>query len=718
VILQKANTLFNRFVKRINDTTIGICFSAVLLLIANTVSGNHSKTDSLWAVYNNKNQPDSNRLKAISMLARGCITSNPDSSISLAKLQFDLGNSSTYKKGKIYAVKALNLIGVAFRLKGNFPGQIEYGLKVLQLGKEIGDQRDVADAYTNIGIAYFCQSDYPKTLDYSLKAMEIREAMKDKKGLGDCYSVIGSVYREMSNNTQALDYHLRSLKLMEELSDQYGIANCCMNIGIVYGIMKEYKKAIEYNLRAIKIDEEIGNKQGLGACYTNIGTYCQDLSEFTTGMQYALKALGLNKEFGDKDGIGICYINLSELCSNMGDSRRAIQYGDSALQIFKEVVSVRNEGLAYGNLATVYSKMKKFKEAYENEVRFKTLTDSVFNVDNSKQLSDLKTKYEVEKREGELKIKAEAEQQKLKAIADIDKRRQQAIIYSVVFVLVLTAFFGLFMFNRFRITKKQKHIIEHQKEIVEEHRKEIIDSITYAKRLQQAILPPIEELKQCFPQSFLIYKPKDIVAGDFYWMEQLDNIIYIAAADCTGHGVPGAMVSIVCSNALNRAVKEFGLRETGLILDKTRDLVLETFAKSNSEVKDGMDISLLAIDRQKGNAFWSGANNQLWYIENSELKEITANKQPIGKSDDPRPFTTHTVEINRATTFYLMTDGFPDQFGGERGKKFKYKPLQEMLVANCEKHMEEQEKILSAAFMEWKGNLEQVDDVTIIGIRI
>jgi ligand-binding sensor domain-containing protein/serine phosphatase RsbU (regulator of sigma subunit) len=267
------------------------------------------------------------------------------------------------------------------------------------------------------------------------------------------------------------------------------------------------------------------------------------------------------------------------------------------------------------------------------------------------------------------------------------------------------------------IAEEQRAEAEHQKELVQEQKREIIDSITYAKRLQQAILPSDEEIKKQLPESFLFYKPKDIVAGDFYWMERLDHILFIAAADSTGHGVPGAMVSVVCCNALNRAVKEFALRDPGKILDKTRDLVLETFAKSASEIKDGMDISLLAIDTHKKTALWSGANNHLWYIEHNEMKELTPDKQPIGKTYNPVPFTTHSIHFTSPTTFYLLTDGYPDQFGGPKGKKFKYKPLEEMLLSTCNMTLEEQHKILSGAFEDWKGNLEQVDDVTIIGVR-
>jgi sigma-B regulation protein RsbU (phosphoserine phosphatase) len=288
--------------------------------------------------------------------------------------------------------------------------------------------------------------------------------------------------------------------------------------------------------------------------------------------------------------------------------------------------------------------------------------------------------------------------------------------------------------------KERTTELQHQKEIVEEKQKEIIDSINYAKRLQDAILPPKKLIDDHLKENFVLFKPKDIVAGDFYWAEKIGNHFFIAAADCTGHGVPGAMVSVVCSNALNRSVKEFGMLEPGKILDKTTDLVLETFEKSDEDVKDGMDISLLAVtfrartknqseseseneseneseERVIESITWSGANNPLWYIENGEMKELKADKQPIGKSDHRKPFTTHTLPLSLSAVF-LFTDGYADQFGGAKGKKFKYKPFMELLQNHSSLSMEEQKNKLDNAIENWKGDLEQNDDICIIGIKI
>jgi ligand-binding sensor domain-containing protein len=260
------------------------------------------------------------------------------------------------------------------------------------------------------------------------------------------------------------------------------------------------------------------------------------------------------------------------------------------------------------------------------------------------------------------------------------------------------------------------HEIREQKENIEVAHKEIKSSINYARRIQSAILPPPRIVKEYLKDSFILYKPKDIVAGDFYWMEHKNNKVLFAAADCTGHGVPGAMVSVVCHNALNRSVREFGLMEPGEILDKTRDIVVQEFDKSEGDVKDGMDIALCSLE---GNTLhYAGANNPLWIIRNGELLETKANKQPIGKYDNPKPYTTHAVNLEKGDTLYIFSDGYVDQFGGEKGKKFMVKAFRKLIVGIQDKTMEEQKTLIDQNFEQWKGELDQVDDVCVIGVRV
>ena len=344
-----------------------------------------------------------------------------------------------------------------------------------------------------------------------------------------------------------------------------------------------------------------------------------------------------------------------------------------------------------------------------------------------KQVNELETKYNVVKKDNEISL---LNKEKQIQETELEKRRAW-----VIFFISIAAFFIFiaFMVIRNNVKRKRANILllklnreilsqkketEFQKAIVEEKNKDILDSIHYAKRLQDAILPTVKQIKEKLPESFILYKPKDVVAGDFYWMESVNDLTLFAAADCTGHGVPGALVSVVCSNALNRTVKEFHITDTGKILDKVTQLILETFEKSESEVKDGMDISLCCLNRKTNQLNWSGANNPLWFFSNGEMKEIAPNKQTVGKNENYTPFQSHSVTLNKGDSVYLFTDGFADQFGGPKGKKFMYKQLKELFQLNATRKMDEQQKALNLAFENWKGGNEQVDDLLVFGIRI
>jgi serine phosphatase RsbU (regulator of sigma subunit) len=274
------------------------------------------------------------------------------------------------------------------------------------------------------------------------------------------------------------------------------------------------------------------------------------------------------------------------------------------------------------------------------------------------------------------------------------------------------------VFRNEKIRQKLLSEVTEKNTLITQKNKEIQDSIQYAKRIQKAILPPKELVNDYLPNSFILYKPKDIVAGDFYWMQKISEKILFAAADCTGHGIPGALVSVICNDGLNQSVEEHKLIDPGKILDKTRDIIIHVFEKSEEEVKDGMDISLCVLDKKENTLQWSGANNPIWIVRDGKIQETKPDKQAIGKTDNPKPFKTHNFELNMGDLIYIFTDGFQDQFGGDKGKKFKLANFKKLLLSIHNEKMEKQLKIINNSFEEWRGNQEQVDDICIIGVRI
>jgi len=694
-------------------------FIPVFLYLSTLINCTAQNIDSLWKVYSNKNQADTIRLQAIQKIAWSYVFNNPDTAFVLAQQELQFAQDKQQKK---WQAKAFNIMGVSFLNKSNYPKALKYYLQSLKICKELNNKQGIASSLNNIGLVYFSLSDYPKALDNQLQGLKINEELHDKKAMAGSLSNIGNIYSNLSDYDKSLDYQLQSLKIREEIGDKKGTANSLGNIGGDYEKLLDYNKALDYYLRSVKIEEEINNRQGVASTLGNIGTIYADLSDYPKALDYQLQSLKIREEIGDKNGIATSLNNLAMVYFKQKKYALSLEYSLKSVELAKEIGNLDLEKNFENNLHQAYKIIGNSTQALLHYERYVLLKDSIDKEENRKQIMRKELNYEFEKKEAIIKL-----EQEKKDVIYIEKSKQQRlIIYTVIGGLLLVVIFSLILYKRFRLTNEQKQIIEiknketeTQKRLIEEKQKEIIDSISYAKRLQQAILPANTTIKKYLPNSFIFYQPKDIVAGDFYWMEHLDNITYIAAADSTGHGVPGAMVSVVCSNALNRAVKEFGLRDTGKILDKTRELVLETFEKSGEEIKDGMDISLLAINQNTHDFLWSGANNPLWYFLDNELIEIKADKQPIGKSDNPKPFPLHAFKLNnKGGVIYLFTDGFADQFGGTKGKKFKYNQLKNLLSEIQNISAEKQFVVLKDEFKKWKGSLEQTDDITIIGLKV
>ena len=638
----------------------------------------------------------------------------------------------------------------------------EYLDENLKAMEKAGDKDRIASILRSIGRFYFKCGIFSKALEYNLKALPIYQDMEDTDNIAQCVEFIGDIYKNQGNDSTSLQYGLKAVDIAQKMKSNDRISIYYSMVSERYSDLHDTAKFHEYALKALKVEMQKGNKEGIAQVILGIGEGYIDNGYYEKGLEYIQKSLSLWNEIGDKNEIAYCLGRIAKIYRKQNDYPSALEYYFKAYRIYREIntksqinysclrigemylYQFRNYNLAkayldsaivgtqttgqlsyfvdgYNSLADLDSLTGDYKAEARDYKKYIFYRDSLKNEMTSQQTVQVEMNYELNQLDA--KDKAEQAQKDIQAAAD--KHKETMIIWSVVGGLLLVLVFAGFVFRSLRITRKQKQLIEiknketeEQKKIVEEKSKSILDSITYAKRLQDAIIPPISLIKKYLPESFVLYKPKDIVAGDFYWMERAGDNILIAAADCTGHGVPGALVSVVCSNALNRTVKEFHITQPGKILDKVRELVLETFEKSESNVQDGMDISLCCLNTKTNEMQWSGAYNSLWYIQNGEMKELPADKQPIGKVDKPQAFNTYNLNLQKGDTLYLFTDGYADQFGGPKGKKFKYKQFQEVLTENAGKTMEEQMKTLDEVLNEWKGTLEQVDDILVIGIKV
>lgn len=292
----------------------------------------------------------------------------------------------------------------------------------------------------------------------------------------------------------------------------------------------------------------------------------------------------------------------------------------------------------------------------------------------------------------------------------------QSVIGNVNLLLLFLISSLFILFFKEDLLKSQKHILK-QKDLIEEKNKDILDSINYAQRIQLALLPSRSNLQLLFPDSFLYFQPKDIVSGDFYWIFQNENYRFVAVGDCTGHGVPGALMSVLGINLMDEIVGNKGIFSPAEILNELRSGIIAAFDKEgkSSEYKDGMDLSILRIDLKNNSYVFAAANNPVYHISGIELEERRANRQAVGYSHELKPFVEQEFPYQKGDVLVLFTDGFADQFGGPKNKKFRYKPFKELLV---NQPIETVENVLSDQFDNWKGNLEQVDDVCVLGIRL
>lgn len=644
-------------------------------------------------------------------------------------LNYYQASLENYKKAKSNKgiCWTMDNIGSVYASIGDYDKALNYCSRILEIRKKENQPDEMGTSYNRIGNIYLEKGDYPHAVNYFLTAIPFFEKAKDGDGAASANLNIGVVYHKQRNDSLAMKYFRAAYKGFSDSGNDRAVASTVVNIGNVYYDGGDTAATLKAYNSALKIYQRLKNRQREAFCYLNIGEVQRAQKDFSASEQNFDHALSIAREIGDRGSVCDILISEGRLYLEEGKLAEAEKNCLDGLSIAKEEGSKEDMQDAYKYLAQIAAQKGDFRSAYDYHRQYAEMHDSIFNENSSQQLHEMDAKYQAEKKDNEIRMLNDSTNLQ-KAVIDNQKAqagRDAVIRNSFIAGFVLVAILAFFIFRSYNEKKKanlvitkQKEEVEQQKHIIEEKNKDILDSISYAKRLQDAILPPKDSLQKALPGSFLLYKPKDIVAGDFYFMEISGSKIILAAADCTGHGVPGAMVSVVCSNALSRSVKEFGLTDPGKILDKVRLLVLETFEKSVSAVNDGMDISLVVIDKTNKTISWAGANNPLWYMTGHEMKEVTADKQPVGKFDGAKPFTTHSFSFAEMQMLFLFTDGYADQFGGPNGKKFKYKPFKELLLANSVLRPDEQEEMLEASFEAWRGSLEQVDDVCVIGVAI
>ncbi len=646
--------------------------------------GKNLNVDSLYTLLKTDKE-DTTKVFHLYSIAREIIGKNLDSCIKLCEEALRLSEQLHWDKGTAYSDV---IIGRALGSQGAYSRALEFYNDAVTIGERIKNKKIVSFAYTNIGSLYYEEKEYTKCLEYLSKSLEIDKEINNTWGIARNVGVIGIAYVDLKEYDKALDYYNQALEMTKKIGNRNGTAVWLGNIGNLYKEKKDYKAALFYNLQSMQLFDELGNKWSVAETYMAIGSIYTATKKYKESFNYLYRALAVANSLNAFTVSESCYPELSKLY---------------------ETSDIPLQDTIGGKLLSMEQMQKRALVFYK---RYIIARDSIFGQQQQKKLLNL----EFEKKE----LEAKAEQDKKDTLAKAESKKQKLILLFVAGCLLFVILFASFVFRSLRIRNKQNKIIAEQKTKVETHQKEILDSITYAQRIQKSILPPLPEITKALPLSFILFKPKDIVSGDFYWFAETEHKILIAAADCTGQGVPGAFMSTIGSEKLNEAVTS--ITDVSDILHWVNIRMKKVLRQSDNEdsTRDGMDIALIAFNKEMTTMEYAGANRPMWIIRknSNEIEETKANKVAIGGfTGDEQLFTKHIIELTKGDTIYIFTDGYADQFSPD-DKKLMTKRFKEMILSINNKPMEEQRNYLDTFTENWKGTMEQTDDILIIGIRV
>ncbi len=567
------------------------------------------------------------------------------------------------------AVRSLTNLGAMLVDNSKFEEASIHLFKSLKLAEENNLDELKAGIYLNIGLLFYNQQEYEKSIDYYTKTIPIRKKYHNLKGLALTYNNIGISYYYLNMFDSVLVNFERSLEMYIQLGDKLGQTRPLSNIGEIYYTLGDYDKALEHFNESLEIEKEIGYKSGYAVSLFGIGDLYAEIQQFDKALEYQYEGLKVTKELGSEARIMDGYNYLYGTYNKLNQS-------DSALKYF-----------------VLYSRLK----------------DSLFTLEKINNINELEKIYETEKKEQQIALQQ----------AVIQNHKKQSWTLSVILVLILGIVVQILRINRNK--RKTNEILEEKNRKLAENNKQITSSITYASFIQAAILPPLELFKEVFPENFVLFKPKDIVSGDFYWTTRKEDKIILAVADCTGHGVRGAFMSMLGITYLNEAINIQNINSPAKVLNEMRTKVIGALRQRSShyDTRDGMDIALCSIDLTTYNMEFSGAYNSILVHSKGKIERLQGDKMPIGYHKTRRgDFQVYSRQLKKGDHIYMYSDGYIDQFGGDEGKKYSRQRLVNFIQSIVEYPLSRQEQKLDIEFKNWKGSRDQIDDVTVLGVRI
>ncbi|MCB9223687.1 MAG: SpoIIE family protein phosphatase [Crocinitomicaceae bacterium] len=608
------------------------------------------------ALYHNETNPQ----KALEIVEQAC---------NLAEIEHD-------------RMFVINLKGVVFYEIEQYDSALFYFQEVNNIATESGDSLYISKSLNNIAAIQMISGNYQEGLAMMNQAAIIDLKKGDLKEAMVSFGNLGAIHFQLRNYNNSKDFCLQSIDLARKIGEKDHEADVCGTLGGVEFRLGNQEAGKEWYSRAMELHAETGNLQGVQRDYFNLATIYRQEGKNKIAEVYYLKSL----EFAER--------------IDSPNSMKELYYG----------LASNNEEMGKEGMALSYYKV------------YMDWNDSVINRENAQVIIEMQEKFSSQqtKKENELLIQDNK-------IKDLENQKNKAklgqsriMVFGSAIGLAMLIIIALVLFNRNRIKQRANRELQQAHDIIREKNDDITSSIEYASKIQEALLPTKENVG-LFKDSFFILMPKDIVSGDFLWYSQLGDKVVFAAADCTGHGVPGAFMSMIGNSFLHQIIVEKKMFQPSMILDQLREMIIVALNQQKGENarKDGMDIAICVLDKKTGELEYAGANNPLYYVTGGEIFEIKADKQPVGYMPERNePFTNHRIKLMEGDALYIFSDGFADQFGGPKGKKFKYKQMRDLLHNNFDKPMMFQKELMLKVFQEWKGDLEQIDDVCMIGVRV
>jgi len=640
-----------------------------------------------------------------------------------------------YQEDNLEGTEKLELLKeLAFNELNDRELLLKYAEELIQLAELENDSRYLFSGYLQRGEYHKKMGELELALENYFKAVDIAVDSKNIKNEGIAYISIADVYAMTENFANAEQYYDKSIQILRSTNDSIALASALLNEGDTYYSMGKYEEALRNFEESGPIFKKLNYLVGTAYNLGNVGMIYAKQGKDTQAKQNINEAIGILEELQDYYPISVYLTIMSDIYLKQNDFTAALDYSNRSLELATAYRLKEQIGDAYLQLSNLHEQAGNLREAldyYKNHILYR---DSIRNIEAVQQMADLRTDFEVAQKQIEVDLLTQ-------------KRENQQVINilaGVASVLIILLAIGIY--RRYIFIKKtnvkikaqrdeiqsQRDEVEAQRDLLETHRdlvvvqkNEIIESINYARRIQSAMLPTETYFSELLKENFILYKPRDIVSGDFYWIKRVNKFIVLAAADCTGHGIPGAFMSMLGMSYLNEIVLRREITQADVILNELRNQIkysLRQYGKRD-ESKDGIDMALCVVDLERMKLQYAGANSPLYLIKKTrgkpELKEIKADLMPLGyyQSKD-KSFVNHDIKLDTGDAFYLFSDGFTDQKGGKDNKKFLSKNFKNLLLKIYDQPMIDQKEILEETLSEWMGDHSQIDDILVIGVRV